>query len=81
MQLSRAASNKQCRPERARITATHIASHRTAGHGNPNEQTFSTSCGQMTLVLELFDSVTSGAGSRGRSEDASNCGIFTWDRR
>ena len=46
---------------------------------DPNEQTFSTSAGQMTMVLELYDSVTSQLLARVVDpEEASNYGIFTW---
>jgi hypothetical protein len=46
---------------------------------DPDETTFSTSAGQMTLFLELYDSVTSELLARVIDpEDASNYGIFTW---
>jgi hypothetical protein len=46
---------------------------------DPDEQTFSTSAGQMTLFLELYDSVTSQLLARVIDpEEASNYGIFTW---
>jgi hypothetical protein len=46
---------------------------------DPDEQTFSTSAGQMTLFLELYDSVTSELLARVVDpEEASNYGIFTW---
>lgn len=46
---------------------------------DPDEQTFSTSAGQMTLFLELYDSVTSQLLARVVDpESSSNYGIFTW---
>ncbi len=46
---------------------------------DPDETTFSTSAGQMTLFLELYDSVTSELLARVIDpEEASNYGIFTW---
>jgi|SoiMethySBSTD1v2_1073268.scaffolds.fasta_scaffold1132430_2 hypothetical protein len=46
---------------------------------DPDETTFSTSAGQMTLFLELYDSVTSQLLARVIDpEEASNYGIFTW---
>jgi len=46
---------------------------------DPDETTFSTSAGQMTLFLELYDSVTSQLLARVVDpEEASNYGIFTW---
>jgi len=46
---------------------------------DPDEETFSTSAGQMTLFLELYDSVTNQLLARVIDpEDASTYGIFTW---
>ncbi len=46
---------------------------------DPDEQTFSTSAGQMTLYLELYDSVTSKLLARVEDpESSSNYGMFTW---
>jgi hypothetical protein len=46
---------------------------------NPGMQTFSTSAGQMTLFLELYDSVTSQLLARVVDpESSSDYGVFTW---
>ncbi len=46
---------------------------------NPGEQTFSTSAGQMTLLLELYDSVSSQLLARVIDpESASDYGVFDW---
>ena len=46
---------------------------------NPGEQTYSTSAGQMTLYLELYDSLTSTLLGRVIDpEAATNYGMFTW---
>ena len=46
---------------------------------DPSEQTYSSSAGQMTLYLELYDSLTSTLLARVIDpEAASNYGVFTW---
>ncbi len=46
---------------------------------NPSEQTYSASAGQMTLYLELYDSLTSTLLARIIDpEAATNYGMFTW---
>lgn len=46
---------------------------------DPTEQTYSSSAGQMTLYLELYDSLTSTLLARVIDpEAASNYGVFTW---
>ena len=46
---------------------------------DPGEQTYSASAGQMTLYLELYDSVTSTLLARVIDpEAATNYGMFTW---